>query len=314
MSSRPPTAWIKALGALALLACSGCRSASSERAPAALLAPEPAAAPQRQAAAPPAAPQLAPAAAPTQPLPAAAVLPHDKLSAPAARKKNEAIVVGSSSIKGRLGKVIAADLERWGYDVTRRGVISVGLARPDFKDLRKIVAGVPIDEETAAVFVYVGVNDGQSIWLRPEERARGESPWLPWHRPRWNEVYTRRAQQLFQSICDRGAERAFVLLPIEVEKPRLERKLRRIRQLQRRAAGQTTCAVAVSTTGERGEFTRNGKRLRTGDGFHLSPLGARLVWNRVQRRAKLLPDSPVLYSSGERLAQEMWRLPPVRRH
>jgi hypothetical protein len=247
------------------------------------------------------------------PLPATAVLPDEQRSPPA-RHENQAIVVGSSSIKGRLGRVIAADLERWGYEVTRRGVVSVGLARPDFRDLREILAGIPIDEETAAVFVYVGVNDGQSIWLRPNERRAGESPWLSWHRPRWAEVYTRRARELFQSICDRGAERTFVLLPIEVEKPGLERKLRRIRELQRRAAQQTTCAVPVSTAGERGEFSRNGKPLRTRDGFHLSPLGARLVWNRVQRRAKLLPDSPALFSSGERLAQEMWRLPPVRRH
>jgi hypothetical protein len=38
------------------------------------------------------------------------------------------------------------------------------------------------------------------------------------------------------------------------------------------------------------------------------------VWNRVPRRAKLLPGSSPRFSSGERLAQEMWRLPPVRRH
>lgn len=295
MSSRPPTAWIKALVALALLTCPSCGGASDERAPTATLTAEP-----RRAVR-------------ANPLPAAAVLPHEQPPLPTVRQKNQAIVVGSSSIKGRLGRVIAGDLERWGYEVTKRGVVSVGLARPDYRDLREIVSSLPIDEDTAAVFVYVGVNDGQAIWLRPEERAEGESPWLSWHRPRWAEVYTQRARQLLQSICDRGAERAFLLLPIEVEKPRLERKLRRIRQLQRQAAQQTSCAVPVSTAGERGEFSRNGKPLRTRDGFHLSPLGARLVWNRVQRRAKLLPDSPALFSSGERLAREMWRLPPVRR-
>lgn len=300
MSSRPKATWIGPLRVLALLACCSCLGASGERAPTLTLSAEPARAPQR--------------AARANPLPAAAVSPQEKFLPAATRSEPQAIVVGSSSIKGRLGRVIAADLERWGYQVTRRGIVSAGLARPDFRDLRESVAGLPIDEQTAAVFVYVGINDGQSIWLRPDERGKGESPWLSWHRPRWAEVYTRRAQQLLQSICDRGAKRAFMLLPIEVEKPRLERKLRRIRKLQRQAARQTTCALAVSTAGERGEFSRNGKPLRTRDGFHLSPLGARLVWNRVQRRAKLLPDSPALFSSGERLAQEMWRLPPVRRH
>lgn len=300
MSSQPQTTWIKSLGALALLACSGCVGPSDESVRAPVLTAEPAAAPQP--------------VGPARLFPAEAVLPHDEQPAPIERERNQAIVVGSSSIKGKLGRVIAGDLERWGYDVTRRGIVSAGLARPDFRDLREIMADLPIDEETAAVFVYVGVNDGQAIWLRPSERSKGESPWLSWRGSRWDQVYTRRAQQLFQSLCDRGAERVFVLLPIEVEKPRLERKLQRIRQLQRQAAKQTTCAIPVSTAGERGEFSRNGKPLRTRDGFHLSPLGARLVWNRVQRRAKLIPDSPVLFSSGERLAQEMWRLPPVRRH
>ncbi|MEO8181157.1 MAG: hypothetical protein ABI895_20155 [Deltaproteobacteria bacterium] len=201
-------------------------------------------------------------------------------------------MVGSSSVSGTFGRIIAADLERWGFEVTRRGVVSAGLARPDFCDLRSVVESMPIDEDTAAVFVYVGMNDGQSIWLRPSEREDDGAHWLAWSDPRWAEVYTRRARNLFRSICERGAQRAIVMLPIEVDRGSIERKMRRIRRLQRRAVGEASCATAISTLGERGHFFPDGKRLRLRDGFHMSPHGARLVWNRVQQRAMLLMEPP----------------------
>jgi hypothetical protein len=204
----------------------------------------------------------------------------------------KAVVVGSSSVQSTFGRVIAADLEQRGYQVTRRGIVSAGLARPDFCDLREVVDSMPIDQDTAAVFVYVGVNDGQAIWLRPSERQRDEGRWLPWRDLRWAEVYERRARNLFRSICERGARQAVVMLPVEVNKASLEHKLRRIRRLQREAALDTSCAMAVSTAGENGLFVRDGRRLRLLDGFHMSPHGARLVWNRVRRRVLQLADLP----------------------
>lgn len=209
---------------------------------------------------------------------------------PLAEKR--ALVVGSSSVRGSFGRIIADDLERWGFQVTRQGIVSAGLARPDFRDLREVVDSLPIDQNTAAVFLYVGMNDGQAIWLRPSERERGGERWLPWGDARWDEVYLRRARSLFRSICRRGARRAFVVLPIEVDKASLERKLQRIRRLQQRAARATSCAMAVSTAGENGQFVRRGRRLRLRDGFHMTPYGARRVWNRVQRRAFHLGDLP----------------------
>lgn len=206
--------------------------------------------------------------------------------------KKQALLVGSSSVRGSFGRIIAADLERWGFQVTRRGIVSAGLARPDFCDLREVVDRMPIDQDTAAVFVYVGMNDGQAIWLRPGERERGSDRWLAWGDARWADVYLRRARNLFRSICRRGARRALVLLPVEVNKPGLERKLRRIRLLQQRAARDTSCALAVSTAGENGQFVRDGRHLRLRDGFHMTPYGARRVWNRVQRRAFHLGDLP----------------------
>lgn len=238
-------------------------------------------APERGAAEPaqsfePAATGLRPAAPPSRGPPRAAAL-----------RAPGAVVFGSSSVKGPLGRLISEDLQRWGYQVTRRGIVSAGLARPDHRDLREVLSSLPIDEHTAAVFVYVGTNDAQSLWLRPSERAAPGARWISWQDPRWPELYRQRARGLFRAICQRGAERAIVLLPSEVAKAGLERRLRRIRRLQEQAARDTQCAIAVSTEGERGRFWRNGRRLRRQDGFHLSPLGARLIWTRVQRRASV---------------------------
>ncbi|MEY4546138.1 MAG: hypothetical protein RL685_2333 [Pseudomonadota bacterium] len=212
-------------------------------------------------------------------------------------------MLGSSSVKGALGRVIASDLQRRGFEVTRRGITSAGLARPDFFDLHTIVDGTRIDEHTVAVFVYVGVNDGQAIWLRPSERGADGAGWLGWRHPRWADVYERRARSLFASICARGAERVIVILPVEVEGASLERKLVRIRRLQRQAA-RATCASAVSTLGEGGQLTHDGQRLRRRDGFHMNFLGAQLVWKRVLRRSSLLLMPPgSSYAAGSGAAQ-----------
>jgi hypothetical protein len=206
--------------------------------------------------------------------------------------QRRAVVVGSSSVRGAFGRLIAADLERHGYRVTRKGLVSAGLARPDFVDMREVVKAMPIDGTTAAVFVYLGVNDGQALWLKPGDRLRPGRRWLPWSDRRWSSVYRRRAQRLYEAICRRGARRAIVLLPVEVVNPRLERKLKRIRALQREAAQHTACATAVATAGNRRQFFVSGQPTRLRDGFHMTELGARLAWDRVKQRAWLSAAYP----------------------
>lgn len=215
-------------------------------------------------------------------------------SSSAARR---AVVFGSSSMKGTLGHVISSDLERHGYEVTRLGVVSAGLARPDFRDMRAMAESLPIAKGTALAFVYLGVNDGQALWLRPGDRQRPGERWLPWGHPRWSAVYQRRAQRLYETLCRRGVSRVIVLLPVEVTKPHLEQKLARIRALQQRAAERVPCATAVSTAGEEA-FLANGKPTRLRDGFHLTDVGARLVWQRVKRRAALVLSAPLRGVSG----------------
>jgi hypothetical protein len=286
---------------LCLLACSACRGTAEQHARPASEAAATTAPPRRDV------PALsrtdagseiaARAVGPSAPEPSDAPEPSSAPEPSDAPERREAVVFGSSSVKSSLGRVIEADLERWGFDVTRRGVVSAGLARPDFCDLREVLNTMPIGEETAAVFVYVGMNDGQAIWLRPSERDESGERWLAWQDPRWSEVYTRRARRLFRSICERGAERTIVLLPVAVEQGSLERKMQRIRKLQRRAARDASCATPVSTLGDREAFARDARRLRLRDGFHLTTTGAELVWRRVQERANLLLRAPGLHGS-----------------
>jgi len=203
--------------------------------------------------------------------------------------KGEAVLLGSSSMNQSLGRIIAGELERRGYRVLRKGVSAAGLARPDFRDMNEVLDELPISPDTAAVFIYLGMNDAQSLWLHQNERdlfGRGE--YLPWSDDRWDELYVQRATHFFERICERGAQRAIVLLPVDVQRERLQQRLERIRTLQAQAASSSSCAVALTTGGDFGHFEVEGVSMRARDGFHMSVTGAHAVWRRIQADAMRL--------------------------
>jgi hypothetical protein len=201
------------------------------------------------------------------------------------RGERGVILLGSSSVNQAFGHLIAEDLEGRGFRVTRKGVSAAGLARPDFRDINEIVQSVPINRNTAGVFIYLGVNDGQSLWLRPAERDASGKEFLDWNDPRWPSLYTSRTRQFVQSICRRGARKAIMVLPIDVERPRLQARLERVRRLQRQAALATTCGAALSTAGDAGRFEGAGESIRTNDGIHMTRGGAQRVWERIRTQA-----------------------------
>ncbi len=206
--------------------------------------------------------------------------------------KGDALIVGSSSMNQSLGRIIAGELERRGYRVLRRGVSAAGLARPDFRDMNEIVDELPISADTAAVFVYLGMNDAQGLWLHPSERDLFGRAYLPWTDARWQRLYVQRAQSFFERICERGAQRTIVLLPVDVKIARLQQRLERIRALQAEAASSSSCAVALTTGGDFGHFEVEGVAMRMRDGFHMSVTGAHTVWRRIQAEALRLIDAP----------------------
>ncbi len=196
--------------------------------------------------------------------------------------KGDAVLIGSSSFNQSFGRLIAHELERMGYQVTRKGVSGAGLARPDYRDMNLVLESLPIGDTTAAVFVYLGVNDAQAVWLYPDERGTSGVASVPFGGPDWDAVYARRTREFLERICERGAQRAVVLLPVDVNRTGMQRRLERIRELQALAASQTSCAAAVQTAGDEGDFEVAGVSKRLPDGYHMSSRGARVVWQRIE--------------------------------
>src|SRR5688572_30316696 len=52
-------------------------------------------------------------------------------------RQTDTVLVGSSSFNQAFGLIIARELERMGYQVTRKGVSGAGLARPDYHDMNQ---------------------------------------------------------------------------------------------------------------------------------------------------------------------------------
>jgi hypothetical protein len=193
----------------------------------------------------------------------------------------EALLVGSSSMNDSFGLLIAKDLEKKGFSVKRKGVAASGFSRPDYRDILEISKKLPVSPSTDLAVVYLGVNDAQALWLRPEER-KGKQAWVKWEEDGWDDLYEKRARSFFQSLCERGAKKVIVLLPVDVMSPGMQRRLERIRNLQKKAAESATCASPVSTGGDVGNFSVNGQATRAKDGIHMSPKGAQVIWDRVK--------------------------------
>jgi hypothetical protein len=224
-----------------------------------------------------------------------------------AAERRNTVLIGSSSFNQSFGRMIAADLERQGYEVTRRGVSSSGFARPDVEDMAKLAEKLPINAQTSAVFVYLGMNDAQALRLQPNEQRTPEEIWVRWNEDRWNEVYLQRARTFFDAICRRGAKSIIVLLPVDVDVERLQSRLPRVRQVLSDAAQGTTCAIAVSTAGDLGRFSTSGESRRMADGVHMSTEGAQRVWSRIRSQVLSLirtrerlppPPQPVQTAGG----------------
>jgi hypothetical protein len=203
-------------------------------------------------------------------------------------------LIGSSSMNGAFGHVLAKDFAQLGFKVTRRGYTSAGLARPDFRDVRDLIAHIPISNLHTRVLLYFGGNDAQSIWLRPEERKAlgAERPWLSWNDERWSAIYEARAKELIDTLCARNAQQVVVVAPADVKRAGLQARLPRIRASLRRATGSTACGRYVSTAGDVNHFSVHSHVLRTRDGVHMTRTGALRVWQRVRDQVVALFSEP----------------------
>ncbi|MCB9739275.1 MAG: DUF459 domain-containing protein [Deltaproteobacteria bacterium] len=226
------------------------------------------------------------------------------------------VIIGSSSIRGNFGRTLERRFAGLGFETFRQGVSSSGISRPDYFDWYERATTLPIDDHTAAVLIYVGVNDPQGIWMPPaEQKARGRRDrWIRWHEAMWDVVYRERMTALIDRLCDRGARRVVVLTPVDVRWRGLQERLVRVRRLQIEAARTSRCGRVVSTSGddlalrdpERGDVT-----LRMPDGYHLSTPGAEIVWDRIMPHLlrvvgglpRATPEAERIAGDGETSAQ-----------
>ncbi|MFN3202741.1 MAG: hypothetical protein ACE366_30395 [Bradymonadia bacterium] len=212
--------------------------------------------------------------------------------APAAEKL---YLLGSSSINGAFGRQLETALEEGGYDVERYGKSSSGFSRPDFLDWQKELKKIKGLKKAKGALVYMGGNDGQGIWLRPDEREGGKKgeKWIKFGQAsQWSKVYKARVQTFVQALCDAGLEKVIVLPPMDAVPKKSELRFTRIRALQVAGATAASCGAVVSTSGDAAQLKnkKKAKELRQKDGIHASISGARRVIKRITPKvAEIFP-------------------------
>ena len=232
---------------------------------------------------------------------------EEQLAAQGRRARGEVLVLGSSSILGGVGRVLAHGLRKRGFSVYKLGVGSSGLSRPDYFDWVGRVPMLPVSKRTVLAVLYLGGNDAQAIWVRPRERSRWGRTWIGFERAAWPKLYAKRAVELAAALCKRGVRQVVFILPADVGKRRLQRRLAKVRRGQVRGASRVRCATAVAARGDlarivasRARQKRTPRRRRTAhvrlrqpDGVHMTNAGARRLWQRVSRRVLHRADTGV---------------------
>ena len=211
------------------------------------------------------------------------------------------LMIGSSSVNGAMGRAIGTGLEKHGMSVQRRGVGAAGLARPDFFDWVNEARTIKLAPRTKAAIVYLGGNDAQGIWLHPSERAgkKRRSQWIVWKDPRWTKAYQGRVTAFVDALCKRGVRRVVWLTTVDVGNGWLQKRLRRIRDVQTRGVKKSRCGVVVAATGDLANIARSARTsrpIREKDGVHLTRAGATVLWARLAKRVLELVDSARLAS------------------
>lgn len=188
-------------------------------------------------------------------------------------QEREALLLGSSSVNGTVGRTLERELGAWGVHVRRRARSSSGFARPDFYDWHAQVDGLGALGRYSLIVIYAGGNDTQSLWLRPDERPTRRQQWLLWSdEDRWREIYAARVRGFVDALCAAGAPRVAVLLPANGGRYHWERRILRVRDSQSAGARASRCGTVIDAGPE---------TLDAVDGVHLSWNGASRMWALV---------------------------------
>ena len=205
------------------------------------------------------------------------------------------LVIGDSMIAGGLGLYLARALgEEDGYDVTREGKTSSGLARPDFFDWKRRARELVGDRPFDATVIMFGGNDAQSI----KNRGAG---WIRWSDEQWSQEYARRVVNLSDVVAPDLQQIFWVGMPV-MRPPKLGERVKRVNTIFRAemairrnaefidiwsllAGEDGGYADRIHLVPEDGEAPRKKKvQVRARDGVHLTVAGAHYVAAYVRRR------------------------------
>lgn len=245
------------------------------------------AAPQPVAVKNPSTPPTPPRAAPVRPL----------AQAPSSPPGRSVLVAGDSLsifLADALRPLLAG---RPGTTFAAKGKVSSGLARPDFFDWEREMARQSAATRADTVLIMIATNDNQTL-------TRPDGAKVAFGRPGWEAEYTRRVRRLVE-LARSGNSRAriyWIGAPVMAD-ARLNADVAAINAiLARQVASLPGCRfVDVSRTlaDAKGRYAPSlsisgGTRpIRTKDGVHLMPYGARLL-----AEACLASMSPTLAALG----------------
>ncbi len=258
-------------------------------------APKPAAKPKKAPAPPPAAkkPEPAPAAAkaPAAKKEAPPPTPEPTMAQSFPRNKKgpfKVLMLGDSMTATDFGKALEKLLDAHPQvECARRGRSATGLARPDYFDWQSEGRKQAKKHDPDLIIVVMGGNDGQDLIDKAKKKRR-----VFWKGKKWPENYSQRMKHFIDGVMAPYRKVVWIELPV-MDRPRLEKKLTIIRQVQRELVNSLDEANYLST---RKFFVDNNdklfratkvkgykakQKLRQEDGIHFTVPGSRYFANRV---------------------------------
>jgi hypothetical protein len=198
-----------------------------------------------------------------------------EMRVPTTRDRLRVVVVGDSLSQG-LGPALSEAFDPGMARVISLGRISTGLARPDYFNWQAAMRRIVEEIRPDLVFVLLGTNDDQPIFLPSGETVDFGSVG-------WTQAYRERANVFLREATSAGTRVVWVGIPVVAERDRWD-FYRRLNDVYADTAEPDPLATYVDTwrvlQARHGGYTaylRNEhgqlQQMRAGDGFHFTPTG-----------------------------------------